>query len=183
MHIICLQNACCLLINYWPLMWVEALFATRKWVEFIPSLMTLRFSKHPALCCFTASLVLSAVLVQEWEEGHLSKLRWSFVTHPPSDKICATQHACFMMSETRHSQLQNISTDAVFCLCVRFQYLNSYAGDCDLACFGCSRTCLWSNRALLEVVYLFNTIVVWTEGIINRLTKHTILLWGWENPV
>lgn len=70
-----------------------------------------------------------------------------------------------------------------FCLCLRFQYLNSYAEDCDLACFGCTRTCLWSNRPLLEAVYLFNTIVVWTEGIINRLTKHTILLWGWENPV
>lgn len=125
---ICLQNACCMLINYWPLMWVNALFAPRKRAEFIPSLMTLSSSKPPALCCFTASLVTSAVLVQEREEGHLSKLRWSFTTHPPSDKICATQHACFMMSETRHSELQNISTDAVFCFCFRFSYLNSCAG-------------------------------------------------------
>ena len=49
--------------------------------------------------------------------------------------------------------------------------------------FVCTRTCLWANRPLLVVLYLFNTIVVWTEGIINRLTKHTILLLGWENPV
>lgn len=49
--------------------------------------------------------------------------------------------------------------------------------------FVCPWTCLWANRPLLVVLYLFNTIVVWTEGIINRLTKHTILLLGWENLV
>lgn len=106
---ICLQSARCAFINYCRLMW---LFIRRN--PFLLPLMTLCYSKRAALCCFTASLVTSAVFgTAVGGEGHLSKLRWSLITYPQLDKICATQHACFMMSVTRHSELQNISTNAV----------------------------------------------------------------------
>lgn len=34
-------------------------------------------------------------------------------------------------------------------------------------------TCLWTSRPLWSPLYLFNTIVLWTEEKINRLTQHT----------
>lgn len=47
--------------------------------------------------------------------------------------------------------------------------------------------CLFSvfigDSALWLVLYLFNTIVLWTGEKINRRSQHTIRLWGGENPV
>lgn len=64
----------------------RALFATSKWAEFIPSLMTQGYSKHPALCCFTASLVTSAVFGARGG-GASFKIEMELHTHiPPRTK-------------------------------------------------------------------------------------------------